>query len=342
MRKQFFSHTVLSVSSACKLYIACLAIAAGLLTSSCTKDITGDLPDLGTSTVVDGNIESGKPPVVLLTRSTRVFGDLNINDLGAFFLHGAVMYMTIDNDSTRIPLDEICLRDLTAVPDSMKWTLLYSLGVTVYDSSSVPDVCVYTLPLSELAAYYNTGSCPHCGAEQHTYHLNIQVGSKTLTAYTTIPQALGIDGLSIRDAPNNDSLVNVMATITVPPSNGHFIRYWTQRNDEPFYTPYSGSVYDDKLWLGQTLTLPLERGIPGYITNPDPVTYGYFWKGDTVTVKWANIDSRTFDFYNTLENDGGGSPFSSPLRVKSNITGDSAVGVWAGYATKYYTIIVPK
>lgn len=323
-------------------YIHVMLLAmAGLAFASCTKDITGNLPDLGTSTVVDGSIENGKPPVVLLTRSTKVFGDLNINDLGAFFQHGAHMYMTVDNDSTQIPLEEICLRSLSAIPDSVKWTLLYSLGVTIYDSSSVPDVCVYTLPLTELAAYYNTGSCPHCGAENHTYHLNIKLGNKTFTAYTSIPQALGIDGLSIRNAPNNDSLVNVMATISVPASTGHFIRYWTQRNDEPFYTPYSGSVYDDKLWVGRTLTLPLERGIPGYIINPDPATYGYFWKGDTVTLKWANIDSRTYDFFNTLENDGGGSPFSSPLRVKSNISGDSVVGVWAGYAARYYTIIVP-
>ena len=63
--------------------------------------------------------------------------------------------------------------------------------------------------------------------------------------------------------------------------------------------------------------------------------------GDTVTVKWANIDSRTYDFYNTLENDGGGSPFSSPLRIKSNVTGDSAIGVWAGYGARYYTLVIP-
>jgi hypothetical protein len=57
-------------------------------------------------------------------------------------------------------------------------------------------------------------------------------------------------------------------------------------------------------------------------------------------VKWANIDSRTYDFFYTLENDGGGSPFSSPVKAKTNING--GLGVWAGYSTKYYKIVIPK
>ena len=329
--------SVLSVSSVCYILIV------GLLMSSCTKDLTGSLPDYGTSTVVEGSIETNRPPVILLTRSTKVFGDLNVNDLGSFYLHGAIVTMTRDNDSIPVPLPEICLKSFSAVPDSLKRSLLYSLGVSVYDSAAVPDICVYTLPINDLASYFNTGICPHCGVETHQYNLRIQlVSGKVITAYTTIPAGLGLDRLGIRPVPNNDTLVNVTATFTVPSTLGNFIRYWTKRNSEPYYTPYSGSVYDDKLFSGQTLTLPAERGIPGYINNPDPATYGYFWKGDTVTVKWANIDSRTYDFYNTLENDGGGSPFSSPIRVKSNVTGDSAIGVWAGYGSHYYTIIVPR
>lgn len=318
------------------------AIIAGLFTTSCTKDISGDLPDFGTSIVVDGSIETGKPPVILLTRSTKVFGDLNVNDLGAFFLHDAEIYMTRDNDTFREPLQEICLRNFPAIPDSLKRSLLYSLGVSVYDSAEVPDVCVYTISLEELGNYFNNGVCLSCGVEGHQYNITIKVHGKTITSSTTIPPAVGLVGLGTRPVPNNDSLVNVTATIAVPPTLGNFIRYWTKRNNEPYYTPYSGSVYDDKLFSGQTLTLPVERGIPGYIGNPDPVTYGYFWKGDTVTVKWTSIDSRTYDFYNTLENDGGGSPFSSPIRVKSNVVGDSAIGVWAGYGSRYYTIVIPK
>lgn len=321
-------------------FLSFFAIIAGLIASSCTKDLTGGLPDFGTSIVVEGNIETNRPPVILLTRSTRVFGDLNVNDLSSFLLHGAVITMTIDSNPTPIPLQEVCLRSL-AIPDSQKVQLLQSLGIVVYDSSSVPDICAYTLSYAELQTYANTGTCPDCGVEGHQYNLKIQYNGKTITAYTTIPHATGLNSVSIRNKPNNDSLVNVMVNFTVPNTYGNFIRYWTKRNDQPFYTSLTGSVYDDKLLVGQTLTFPVQRGYPAFTNDPDPNTFGYFWKGDTVTVKWANIDSRTFDFYNTLENDGGGSPFSSPLRIKSNVTGDSAIGIWAGYGARYYTIIVP-
>jgi hypothetical protein len=318
-----------------------IALICGLIAASCTKDLTGSLPDFGLSTVVDGNIETNRPPIIILTRSTTIFGGLNVNDYASFLVHGATMYMTMDSSPVPIPLQEVCLKNLS-IPDSEKVALLQSLQLTVYDSSSIPDVCAYTLPYSELITYGNTGTCPHCGAEGHQYNLTIKVNGKTITAYTTIPVAVPIVGLSIRDVPNVDSLVNVMVTYNIPAAYGNFIRYWTRRNEEPYYTSLAGSVYDNKLFAGQTVTLPVQRGYPSYTTNVDPNTFGYFWKGDTVTLKWANIDSRTYNFFNTLENDGGGSPFSSYVRVQSNVTGDSAIGVWAGYGARYYTIIVPK
>jgi hypothetical protein len=324
-----------------RCFLFLFALLAGWIATSCTKDLTGTLPNFGTSTVVDGNIETNRPPIIILTRSTTVFGGLNINDYASFLVHGATIYMTKDSSPVQVPLQEICLQNL-AIPDSEKLALLSSLQLTVYDSSSIPDVCAYTLPYAELLTYANTGACPDCGAEGHQYNINIQVSGKTITAYTTIPAAAPIQGLSIRDVPNNDTLVNVEVTYTVPAVYGSFIRYWTKRNSEPYYTSLTGSVYDNKLFAGQTLTLPVQRGYPSYTTNVDPNTFGYFWKGDTVTVKWASIDSRTFNFFNTLENDGGGSPFSSYVRVQSNVTGDSAIGVWAGYGARYYTIIVPK
>ncbi len=217
------------------IFILFILALAGLVASSCTKDLTGSLPNFGTSVVVDGSIETNHPPIIILTRSTLVFGDLNINDYAAFLLHGAVITMSIDSSPVQVPLQEICLQSLS-IPDSQKIQLLQSLGIAVYDSSKVPDVCAYTLPYAELLTYANTGTCPDCGVEGHQYNLKIKVNNQTITAYTTIPHAVPIQGLSIRDVPNVDSLVNVMITLTVPSSTGNFIRYWTKRNQEPYYT----------------------------------------------------------------------------------------------------------
>jgi hypothetical protein len=98
-------------------------------------------------------------------------------------------------------------------------------------------------------------------------------------------------------------------------------------------------VYDDKLFVGLSIGLPVERGQPD-TGKFDINIYSYFWKGDTVTVKWGNIDSKVYDFYYTLENDGGDSPFSQPVKIKTNI--NNGLGVWAGYAAQYTKIIIPK
>ncbi|MDP4819730.1 MAG: DUF4249 domain-containing protein, partial [Saprospiraceae bacterium] len=61
--------------------------------------------------------------------------------------------------------------------------------------------------------------------------------------------------------------------------------------------------------------------------------------GDTVVVKWANIDQVQYDFWSSLEsavsNQG---PFSTYTRVNSNVNG--GLGVWGGLSARYYTIVV--
>src|SRR5690606_16825761 len=104
-----------------------------------------------------------------------------------------------------------------------------------------------------------------------------------------------------------DSLVSVYINFKDPDTLGNFYRYFTQRNDEPLYAPVTSSAYDDIVVNGQFISLPLERG-QSRQADFDGNTYGYFWRGDTVTLKWCTIDNPSYDFWNTLENDGGDSP----------------------------------
>jgi hypothetical protein len=75
----------------------------------------------------------------------------------------------------------------------------------------------------------------------------------------------------------------------------------------------------------------------------DRETFGYFYKGDTVVVKWSSIDKKTYEFWNTLEFSYGttGNPFSSPVEVNGNIS-NGALGVWAGYGNAFDTLIIPR
>ncbi|MFN8299842.1 MAG: DUF4249 family protein [Chitinophagales bacterium] len=327
-----------------KAILAMWALGAVVTVTSCSRVIDIDIPDSATQLVVEGSIDINTPPVVLLTKNSKFFDNININNLGSYFVHGAVVKVTA-SDGTQTELTELCLQNLNLPPEQQE-VILNAFGFTKVDSASIPDICVYTVP--DIATYFLNGTCSFMGKERMRYDLDIMSPGFTsasdsvhVTSSTTIPTAIGLDSLGIRQHANpayRDSMAAVYAYFTVPDTFGNFVRYWTKRNQEPFYKPMSGSVYDDKLFVGLSVGLPLERGQPDG-ADFDVNTDSYFWRGDTVTVKWSNIDSRTYDFFFTLENDGGDSPFSSPVKIKSNIS--NGLGVWAGYATKYYSIIVP-
>lgn len=313
--------------------------------SSCSKEIDITIPAEAEQVVVEGSIETNVPPVVILTKSAKFFDNLSLNDIGSYFVHGATIRVTAGTGE-QTELVELCLQNLNLPPNEAQ-ILLNAFGFSNPDSMEIPDVCVYTVP--DIATYYLTGACSFMGKEQTTYHLEINspgfenaLDSIHITSSTYIPVSIGIDSLTIREHHNpdyRDSMAAVYANFTVPDTFGNFARYQTKRNSEPFFKPLGGSVYDDRLFVGLNIALPLERGQPSN-AEFDINTDSYFWKGDTVTVKWSNIDSRTYDFFFTLENDGGDSPFSAPVKIKSNIS--NGLGVWAGYATQYSSIIIPR
>lgn len=312
-------------------YIALLGL---LLVVSCTKNITVDLPQPESQVVVEGIIENDVPPYVLLTQNAPYFGDIDLNDLESYFVHGAMMKVTTDDDS--VMLVEYCVQDF---PEAVQRELAQAIGFSFDDSSDVPNVCMYSVP-NIINYYLYDDTSVFMGKVGKKYDLTIDVMGEQLTASTTIPGLLPI-GLSLRphDDPDADSLMTVLITFDDPDTSGNFMRYFTKRNDESFYPPLSSSAFDDNLVSGGVVTLPLERGQPKN-SEIDFDVYGYFWKGDTVTIKFAGIDKAHYDFWHTIESDGGDSPFSAPVQIKSNING--GLGVWGGYGATYTTIIIPE
>ncbi len=322
-----------------------LALAAGLLSTmpSCTKEIDVNIPDSAQQVVVEGTIENNVPPVVILTKSQKFFSPIDLNNLGNYFVHGASMTVT-GSDGTQTQLIELCLQGLN-LPADQQQVLLNALGFSTVDSANIPNVCVYTIP--DIAGYFLSGTASFTGKERTSYTLDIMAppfsGSDSihLTGTTYIPTAIGLDSLSIREASEEyrDSMVALYANVTVPDTFGNFVRYKTKINNQPYYGGFGGTVYDDRLWVGLHIALPLERGQDPN-ADFDLKTDTYFNKGDTVSVKWSNIDVKTYNFFYTLENDGGDSPFSQPVKIQSNIS--NGLGIWAGYATKYYDVIIPE
>lgn len=317
-----------------KLFTAAFLFA---LFYSCTQTIEiKNLPSPKEQIVVEGTIENGEPPFILLTKNSPYFGGISLNDFSKYFVNNANIKVWRNNDT--IQLTEYCINNL---PQEVRAQIAIFLGFDAIDTTNIPNVCFYSVP--NAFAYYITGDTTgvFVGRTNETYFLRIEAEDKVLTSQTTIPGKVPLQPLTWKPHPDTrkDSLVSVYINFRDPDTLGNFYRYATQRNSEQFYYPLSSSVYDDRLVNGQFISLPLERGVARNSVI-DNNTYGYFWKGDTVSLKWMNIDKASYDFWRTLENDGGDSPFSSPVIIRTNING--GLGIWCGYATDYATIIVPN
>jgi len=312
------------------LYLLLQCLPALLLFSACTKEITVDLPKPTDKLVVEGNIEANSPPFIILTKNSAYFGGINLNDIGQYFVKDADKVWVYDDFGDTSKLQKLCISDAN---------IAKQFGYDFGSDTAIPELCIYTIP--DVFTWFTTGRASFTGKVNRDYHLYIEAEGKKVSATTHIPDFYPFDSLQVRHHPkeNIDSLKQLYLYLTFPSAEGRYVRLQTKRNSEPYYSPPNGSTFEYKVFLGQSAGLPVSRGeAPGAVFDQN--TFGYFWKGDTVSVSWSQIDKGTFDFYTSLENDGGDSPFSAPVKVVSNIKG--GLGVWAGTATNYGTIIIPR
>ena len=284
----------------------------GLMFSGCEKTVTFDLEDVQARPVVDAVIESGQPPIVILSGSFNYFSAISPEMLLNSFIHNAEITI---NDGTETQV----LKE-------------YSRNVT-------PEIKIY---------YYTSdsalGAAMMRGAFNKSYQLEIKIDGKVLTASTSIPNlSKTIDSLWWKKAPftEDTNKVVLMSRVTDPPGYGNYIRYFTSTNHGPFFPGFT-SAWDDQIIDGVTYDIEVERGVDRN-AEIDMDDYSFFRRGDTITVKFTNIDKTTFDFWRTMEYSYSsiGNPFSSPTKVLGNIQG-GALGYFGGYAVQYKSLIVPK
>ncbi len=287
-------------------------------------DITTDPQDI----VVEGYIEAGDlelPPYVFLTRSQPFFSEIDLGNLDDFFVHDAIV--NVSNGSESVSLEEICWDNLDSNSQTLVRELLEQSGIGGIDS--IPgNFCVYI--------DLGFGMIGELGK---TYDLSIEVEDKMITASTTLQNRVSLDSFQFILPEGNlpDTLRELRVVFNDPLNEINYYRYFTAINDERFI-PGFNSVADDALFDGQTFEFPLPKGESRNSTS-GPTAFGLYVVGDSVSVKWTTIDQANFNFWNTLEfNAINQGPFSTYTRVESNV--DGGIGIWGGYASFYYNLIV--
>ncbi len=292
--------------------------------SACEEEYIPDINNEPSQVVVEGYIEAGDgafPPYIIITKSLPFYSSFSQNLINSVFIHDAEVSV---NDGTKDYLfTEICFNDLT--PEQKK-TFGELLNINL-DSTGL-NFCAYVDPSFQLK-----------GEVGKTYKLSINTDGKNISATTSIPAPVGLDSIWFEQPPGDpsDTLRRMLCYVSDPLGAENFYRYFTSINDQAFYSGFN-SVVDDKFFNGLRFKFPLPKG-QSRGAEFDRKTYGLYRTGDTVRVKWTNIDKSHFDFWNTLEfNRANGGPFSTYTRIKTNING--GLGIWGGYYTNIYSIKV--
>ncbi len=276
------------------------------LVVACEREIQIDLPSSQNLIVVEGNIEAGKRPVILLTRNQGFFESFPI-DLESF-------------------VEEFVIQDAE---------VKLSNGI-------ITETLQFTLDFNNYPFFYYTGSII-TGEVGKTYTLEIIAEGQTLTSSTTLPDSVPIDSAWFELNPfdvNEDSLGVSYLTIMDPDTFGNAYRLFAKRNSELQFFPVPGSSFNDDFVNGQRVTFFTGRGDEPFAATDTFVPNEFFYTlGDTMFFKFATMGRKEYDFYSTLDAaiNSNGNPFASPTLVKSNING--GLGVWVGMSVSYDTVI---
>jgi hypothetical protein len=306
-----------------RLFVFCQVGVILLLLFSCTKEVKIDIPGFEEQVVVDGSIEVGAPPIVLLSNSNDIYSPTNLEAYLNNFISGASV--TVSDGTTSVLLDEICTDNL---PDGTE-----SLAAAIFG-----------IPESELANFhlcaYTTTNTSIWGQVGKTYYLSVTHEGKTYTSSTTIPQPTAPESVYFKTSGNLTDKGYSWVKLKDPANQYDAYKIQYKFPADPLFTSIWNPYYDDTFFDGLTFDFSFDDK-NSYDDPNVPAQYkGYFNLGDTVIIKLSKLDKNAYEFFEKKYNQiySGGNPFATPTNIPTNISG-GALGVWAGYSTAYDTLI---
>jgi len=310
---------------------------------SCQEEIFIEFPIESQNIVVEGGIENGMPPYVLLSKNQGYFDEINADTYNNLFINDAeVIVWTLNENGIA---DSVYLQPLPPPFDS----------IPIYTDINYLN-SLNNFPYANLDGYNFSKS-------GKTYNLIVRWNNQEVISQTTIPNPTPLDCLWIEknefsdrdykfdiraiyddpaDEQNNilvkyrklihwdldttnwslkdhkDELMEIIDAGTDILINGQkFETYFPQKGEGTFPTlPYNASRF-------KTYEI---NGIEDSLYIPE----------DVVIIKFCQIDEKSLKFWRSIIRQVGsnGNPFQEPLNIVSNIEG--GYGGWTGYGAAYY------
>lgn len=173
------------------------------------------------------------------------------------------------------------------------------------------------------------------GISGKTYTLNVDYENYSATAITTIPPKPQIDSIKI-EPTETDSLCKIYICFTDNPNNKDYYKAFIKKGvySKQWLSSYMG-VYNDDILNGYS-----EIAINNGNLLTDTTTFSPFFNySDTVSIKFANIDVRSYNYWYDFEKYTSLSKnplFPITQNLRSNIIG--GIGCWYGCGSETFYI----
>lgn len=297
-----------------------LALISFLL-FSCTKEVKIDIPGYKDQLVIDGNIETGQPAIVLLSKTNDIYSPTNLDAYLNGFISGATVI--ISDGIITDTLTEICTDNLPPGSEQI--------------ASAFFGIPVDQLVNLHLCAYVSINIVGEVGK---TYNLTVKNDGKTYTSFTTIGQPTALDSLYWKPQGDLPDYGFSWAKLSDPGATNDAykweVKYISDFNFTKTFNPY----FNDKFFNGLTFEFGYENPMSFNDLTIQKEYQGYFKQGDTIVVKFSKLGQKEYNFFEKKYNQlySGGNPFATPTNIPTNIQG-GALGIWVGYSPWYDTLI---
>lgn len=273
--------------------LACLLIA-------CQEEFQDNYPEI----VVEGWIESGSAPVVLLTKSFIVETGKELNE------------KTDEEASVVLPWGKV------TVSDGTKSVILTG----DYDERYFPPY-IYSTSRME-------------GVPGGTYTLNIEYGNRIVTAQTTIPMPDSLEALTVTPCEGVDSMYQITAFYDDNLDTKDYYMFFTRifNRETRFYPSFLSVTDDERLAIHNKQVV--QPGMHFFTSNQHKYR-PYYHAKDSVQIKFAKINEATYEIhkaYNEIISLSSNPVFPSDVSVPTNIQG--GLGFWCGYAVTKYNVVI--
>ena len=311
---------------------------------SCQEEITLDLPKADDKLVIEGSIENGFPPYIIITKNGGYFDPIDSETFDNLFVNDIESVEIWYNDNDGVKLDSVILEQITFYD---------SLPPIYTDIDHVQ--AQFTSPQDRLPYDFSKSG--------RTYYLEIKWNNQVISSSTTIPEVTPLDCLWVEKSENSkeEYEYDIRALYSDPADQDNFILLKSKRiqhfeykdslecqeKDRPDNSLKLIDAGSDILINGESFETyfprPKDNGFPtgnynSYHTEICDDGDTLVFKEDIVLIKYCQIDEPSLKFWRGLIRQVGtnGNPFAEPMNLVSNI--NNGLGVFTGYGSVYYKV----